>query len=74
MEINVDAAPSWSSGPAAPAFPGKWHDKDKWAEALQPDEKVLQRLGELAIAAGDELCLLQQHLSTCRANHVWGIA
>ena len=23
MEIKVDAAPSWSSGPAAPAFPGK---------------------------------------------------
>ena len=73
MEIKVDAAPSWSSGPAAPAFPGKWHDKDKWAEALQPAEKVLQRLGELAIAAGDELCLLQQHLSARRVNHIWGI-
>ena len=72
LQIDVNVCPSWSSGPAAPVFPGRWHNQERWKVALRPAEAALQCLGDLSLVAGDEVCLFGPSLAR-QEQHVWGI-
>ena len=84
LQVDVRVRAGLSSGPAAPAFPGKWHDTNKWNLALRPAETLLQCLGQLILEAGDELCLQQEQAgnkhpggieaATALANTIAGFA
>ena len=64
--------PDWSSGPAAPTFPGRRHSPAKWAVALRPAEAVVQCLADVALVAGDDICEAAPSVAR-QQQHVWGI-